>query len=177
MKSTNVTFQIHWASLVCEPHNVLFFSGIAVQPICLPKRDDEFEEGILGMTSGWGKNSESKGHQKYIFLLFACPIERNKDLFAMSNTFILCFSLPWVLTQGKFLVVFTTEKSVPKAVCTTLAAVSVSVSDQTGGRCNGGKETTGKGLSGNSNNSYVFVSLILWLLKKIRNFIKYCFVE
>ncbi|KAM5332386.1 LOW QUALITY PROTEIN: ovochymase-1 [Glossophaga mutica] len=31
---------------------------IAVQPICLPNRDNKFEEGILGMTTGWGKNSE-----------------------------------------------------------------------------------------------------------------------
>ncbi|XP_035171335.1 ovochymase-1 isoform X2 [Oxyura jamaicensis] len=40
-------------------HPALF--GDEVQPICLPHRDEDFEVGMLCVTSGWGKVSEGAG--------------------------------------------------------------------------------------------------------------------
>ncbi|CAK7299145.1 OVCH1 [Vulpes lagopus] len=53
-------------ALLYLKHKVEF--GTALQPICLPQRDDKFEAGILCMTSGWCKISESKRHQKDIII-------------------------------------------------------------------------------------------------------------
>ncbi|CAD7672187.1 unnamed protein product [Nyctereutes procyonoides] len=44
-------------ALLYLKHKVEF--GTALQPICLPQRDDKFEAGILCMTSGWCKISET----------------------------------------------------------------------------------------------------------------------
>ncbi|KAF3816236.1 hypothetical protein GH733_014409 [Mirounga leonina] len=54
-------------ALLYLKHKVEF--GTAVQPICLPHRDDKFEAGVLCMTSGWCKISESKQHQKDIIIV------------------------------------------------------------------------------------------------------------
>ncbi|XP_047723240.1 ovochymase-1 [Prionailurus viverrinus] len=44
-------------ALLYLKHKVKF--GTAVQPICLPHKDDRFEAGLLCMTSGWCKISET----------------------------------------------------------------------------------------------------------------------
>ncbi|XP_042802108.1 ovochymase-1 isoform X2 [Panthera leo] len=44
-------------ALLYLKHKVKF--GTAVQPICLPHKDDKFEAGLLCMTSGWCKISET----------------------------------------------------------------------------------------------------------------------
>uniref|UniRef100_A0A9L0JJV5 Ovochymase 1 n=1 Tax=Equus asinus TaxID=9793 RepID=A0A9L0JJV5_EQUAS len=51
-------------ALLFLKHKVKF--GIAVQPICIPHRDDQFEEGILCMASGWGRISETKEYSNVL---------------------------------------------------------------------------------------------------------------
>ncbi|XP_006751925.1 ovochymase-1-like, partial [Leptonychotes weddellii] len=51
-------------ALLYLKHKVEF--GTAVQPICLPHRDDKFEAGILCMTSGWCKISETSEYSNVL---------------------------------------------------------------------------------------------------------------
>ncbi|XP_058432346.1 ovochymase-1 [Marmota monax] len=51
-------------ALLYLKHKVKF--GIAVQPICLPHRDDRFEAGILCMASGWGKITENSEYSNIL---------------------------------------------------------------------------------------------------------------
>ncbi|XP_034883715.1 ovochymase-1 [Mirounga leonina] len=51
-------------ALLYLKHKVEF--GTAVQPICLPHRDDKFEAGVLCMTSGWCKISETSEYSNVL---------------------------------------------------------------------------------------------------------------
>ncbi|KAM5251206.1 ovochymase-1, partial [Hipposideros larvatus] len=51
-------------ALLYLKHKVKFGTGI--QPICLPQRDDKFEDGIVCMASGWGKISETSDYSNVL---------------------------------------------------------------------------------------------------------------
>ena len=75
---------------------IVVFSGTTVQPICIPQGGDTFEEGIPCKASGWGKISESKGHQRNLAFLLGpvvCPVEAG-ILLVLNNTLILGVFFP-----------------------------------------------------------------------------------
>ncbi|XP_019524515.1 PREDICTED: ovochymase-1 [Hipposideros armiger] len=51
-------------ALLYLKHKVKF--GTDIQPICLPQRDDKFEDGIVCMASGWGKISETSDYSNVL---------------------------------------------------------------------------------------------------------------
>ncbi|XP_032973550.1 ovochymase-1 [Rhinolophus ferrumequinum] len=51
-------------ALLYLKHKVKF--GTDIQPICLPQRDDKFEDGSVCMASGWGKISETSEYSNVL---------------------------------------------------------------------------------------------------------------